>query len=69
MLLQGVIDCFAIEEDGLTILDFKTDRYPRPEHYRPQLEAYGNALARIYQMPVKKKILYFFTTGEAIEIS
>ena len=66
VLLQGVVDCFAIEEDGLTILDFKTDRTPRPEHYRPQLDAYADALSRIYELPVKKKILYFFATDEAV---
>ena len=65
MLLQGVIDCFVIEEDGLTILDFKTDRTPKPEYYVSQLNAYEMALSRIYQMPVKQKILYFFATGEA----
>ena len=66
ILLQGVIDCFVIEEDGLTILDFKTDRKPKPENYVSQLGAYEKALSRIYQMPVKQKILYFFATGETI---
>jgi len=66
ILLQGVIDVFAIEDDGLTILDFKTDRTPRPEKYVSQLDAYEKALSRIYQMPVKQKILYFFATGEAV---
>ena len=64
VMLQGVVDCFAIEDDGLTIIDFKTDRKPNPEHYRPQLNAYAEALSRIYQMPVKKKIVYFFATGD-----
>jgi len=65
VMLQGVIDCFVVEEDGLTIIDFKTDQSPHPEYYAPQLDAYGKALSRIYQMPVKQKILYFFSTGEA----
>ncbi len=66
VMLQGVVDCFAVEDDGLTILDFKTDRTPRPEYYEPQLNAYADALSRIYEMPVKAKILYFFATDEAI---
>ncbi len=66
LLLQGVVDCFVIEEDGLTIVDFKTDRTPRPEYYRPQLESYAEALSRIYQKPVKAKILYFFAAGESV---
>jgi len=68
LMLQGVVDCFVAEEDGLTILDFKTDRTPNPEYYRAQLEAYGKALAKIYELPVKRKLLYFFTTGEMVEL-
>lgn len=65
MLLQGVVDCFAIESDGITVVDFKTDRVGnaaevRAEVYKSQIEAYAKALSSIYQMPVKKKILYFF---------
>jgi len=66
MLLQGVVDCFVLEEDGLTILDFKTDRHPRPEYYRSQLETYGKALSRIYEKPIKQKILHFFVTGDTV---
>ena len=65
VMLQGVIDCFVVEEDGITIIDFKTDRSPHPEYYYPQLDAYGKALTRIYNMPVRRKILYFFSTGES----
>lgn len=28
LLLQGVVDCCFMEEDGITVLDFKTDRGP-----------------------------------------
>ena len=66
VMLQGVVDCFAVEEDGITILDFKTDRTPRPEYYRPQLEAYAAALSRIYRKPIKAKVLYFFAAGAAV---
>ncbi len=68
VMLQGVVDCFAVEDDGITIIDFKTDKTPKEETYRSQLEAYGAALSRIYQKPVKAKILYFFTTGEVITL-
>lgn len=73
VMLQGVVDCFVCEADGITILDFKTDRiagdlHQRAEYYRPQLEAYGDALSRIYGQPIKRKLLYFFTAGEFVEI-
>ncbi|MBQ7331043.1 MAG: helicase-exonuclease AddAB subunit AddA [Oscillospiraceae bacterium] len=74
ILLQGVVDCALIEEDGITVIDFKTDRVTgqtqkeRVEHYRPQVMAYADALTRIYQKPVKEAYLYFFATGEADRI-
>ena len=67
-MLQGVVDCFVCEPDGITVLDFKTDRVPDPERYRGQLEAYGSALSRIWRLPIKEKLLYFFATGTAIKI-
>ena len=67
-MLQGVVDCFVLQSDGITILDFKTDRTPNPERYRPQMEAYSQALSAIYGLPVKARILYFFSTGSAISL-
>ncbi len=66
VLLQGVVDCALLEEDGITILDFKTDRVTdatvgdRAAYYRPQVQAYAEALSRIYEMPIKGQYLYFF---------
>lgn len=71
LLLQGVTDCCILEEDGLVILDFKSDRIKageeteRAEHYRGQIEAYSRALSRIFDLPVKERILYFFATDTA----
>ena len=66
VLLQGVVDCALLEEDGITVLDFKTDyvteeTLPRVlSRYRTQVETYAQALTRIYERPVKEKLLYFF---------
>ncbi|MEA4965019.1 MAG: helicase-exonuclease AddAB subunit AddA [Oscillospiraceae bacterium] len=74
ILLQGVTDCCLLEEDGVTVIDFKTDRVSpgseaaRAEHYRGQLEGYSAALSRIFARPVREKILYFFQTGTAISL-
>ena len=72
-MLQGVVDCFWQEPDGLVIVDFKTDRlYDGPERkaadYAPQIGAYAAALSRIFQTPVKARYLYFFDCGEAVEV-
>jgi ATP-dependent exoDNAse (exonuclease V) beta subunit len=46
------------------VVDFKTDRVPQPEQYRPQVEAYAHALEELLGQPVARKALYFFATGE-----
>ncbi len=67
ILLQGVVDCLLIEEDGITVLDFKTDYVTEEtvsgiaQRYRPQVAAYANAVQRIFQLPVKQALLYFFS--------
>lgn len=66
VMLQGVVDCFVEEEDGLTVVDFKTDKLPDPERYRQQIEVYAEALSKIYQKPIKKRILYFFSTSKTV---
>ena len=67
-MLQGVVDCFVVEPDGITVLDFKTDRTPDPERYRSQMDAYAKALSRIWQLPVKRRILYFFSAEKLFEV-
>lgn len=72
VLLQGVADCFFEEDGALVVLDFKTDRITsaqtaeRAAFYRPQLDAYAAALERIMGMPVREKLLYFFSTGDCV---
>ena len=74
VLLQGVVDCALQEEDGITIIDFKTDRVSPDtvktvaERYRPQVETYAEALHRIYEQPIKGKYLYFFRLDQLWEL-
>ncbi|MGM9548477.1 MAG: helicase-exonuclease AddAB subunit AddA [Faecousia sp.] len=74
VLLQGVVDCALLEEDGITVVDFKTDRVTEEtaaaaaERYRLQVQTYAEALSRIYEMPVKAKYLYFFQLGRFVEV-
>lgn len=74
VLLQGVVDCALLEEDGITVVDFKTDSVTEEtlisvtERYRPQVQTYGEALSRIYEKPIKAKYLYFFRLDRFVEI-
>ena len=69
LMLQGVVDCAFRTEEGLVIVDFKTDRIrpeeapARAELYRPQLTAYSQALSRVLETPVAEMVLYFFAPG------
>ena len=74
-MLQGVVDCCFETEDGITVVDFKTDRVltdaevrRRAEQYRPQLEAYSRALERVLEKKVVRRALYFLAAGETMEI-
>ena len=66
VLLQGVIDLFFEEEDGIVLVDFKSDRVTaatraaRAGEYEGQLSAYAEALSRITGKPIKEKRLFFF---------
>ena len=73
VMLQGVVDCFWQEADGIVILDFKTDYIDgdlqlKAARYVPQLQAYARALSLIYGLSVRKCIHYFFSAGKAVEI-
>jgi len=74
VLLQGVIDCAVIEEDGIILLDFKSDRVTDEtlssvaDNYRQQVMAYARALERIYRKPVKSAQLYFFRLNRFVAV-
>ena len=74
VLLQGVVDCAIIEQDGITVVDFKTDRVTETSlsdvlnGYSMQVTAYANALEKIYQLPVKSAWLYFFRLNRFVQV-
>ena len=69
VMLQGVVDCFWQEADGIVILDFKTDYIDgdlqlKAARYAPQLQAYASRCARactaagaFSRRPVKETLL------------
>ncbi len=69
VLIQGIIDAFFVEEDGLVLLDYKTDSVPVLEQlwnrYETQMDYYKEALCKLMGLPVKEQILYSFHLGEA----
>ena len=75
VLLQGVIDAWFEGEDGsIVVVDFKSDQVrpggepARAREYRPQLNAYSQALSAILGKPVNRQVLWFFATDTAVEL-
>ena len=70
LLIQGIIDAFFEEEDGIVLLDYKTDSVKNgkelAERYRTQMELYQEAVERALGKAVKEKVLYSFCLGEEI---
>ena len=80
-LIQGIIDVFWIEKDGIVLLDYKTDRVDTEkelkERYAAQLKLYEEALNRVYEnekdaagnpLKVREKLLYSFRLGKVIPV-
>ena len=74
VLLQGVIDAWFEDEEGITVVDFKSDRIRpgdekvRAKEYAPQLTAYRNALSEILGKEIARVVLWFFATDTMVEL-
>ena len=72
--LQGIIDCFFEEEDGIVLLDYKTDYVEEGqeekiiERYKSQLKYYKDALEKITGKVVKETYLYLFKLDKEVSI-
>ncbi|MFC4599348.1 helicase-exonuclease AddAB subunit AddA [Cohnella hongkongensis] len=74
VLIQGVVDCLFEEENGLVLVDYKTDVLKgtdpasAAEKHRFQVERYAEAVSRIADVPVKEAYVYFFDGGHAVRV-
>lgn len=70
IIVQGAVDLCFTEPDGLVIVDFKSDRVKEPEAllkaYAEQLDIYAKACEKIFEMPIKQKIIYSFSLSREI---
>ena len=72
VLIQGIIDAYWEEADGLVVLDYKTDRVEAltqlAGRYAAQLAYYAEALSQITGKRVKEKLIYSFHFQELLEL-
>ncbi|NLK96052.1 MAG: helicase-exonuclease AddAB subunit AddA [Clostridiales bacterium] len=70
--IQGVIDCFFVEEGEIVLLDYKTDYVKSNDaleiinKYKIQLKYYKDALEKITNKTVKECYLYLFNIDKEI---
>ena len=70
VLVQGIIDLYFEEADGLVLLDYKTDSVKEArqllERYQTQMDLYARALCAATGKPVREKLIYSFKLEEII---
>ena len=72
VMIQGVIDLYFEEEDGLVLLDYKTDVVNEPQElvrrYATQLKYYRKALEAVTGKTVKESYIWSFRLGQLISV-
>ena len=72
ILVQGIIDAYFEEEDGLVLVDYKTDKVQKgqekelAEKYIVQMQYYKKALEMITDREVKEIYIYSTGLGKAV---
>ena len=70
--LQGIIDGFFKEEDGIVLFDYKTDYLEEGnedeiiERYMVQMKYYKEALEKVTESRVKEVYLYLFALDKEV---
>ena len=74
-IVQGIIDCYFEEEDGIVLIDYKNSYIgigqgegDIVERYRNQIRIYREALESAVHKPVKEAYLYLFTLKRFVSV-
>lgn len=72
VLMQGIADLVLEEDEGIVIVDYKTDVLKKPEQfvarYQEQLRLYRQALSDYFQKPVTECLIYALHLGQSITV-
>lgn len=63
MIIDGQMDLVFRDEEGLHLVDFKSDRIPRPERYVPQIALYARALEKAWGESVTSAHIFWLRQG------
>ncbi len=72
ILIQGIIDAYIEDDDGIVLIDYKTDRVKTDvelvDRYKLQLEYYARALVAMKKKPIKSRVIWSFCLGRAVNV-
>ena len=74
VLVQGIIDGYFETEDGIVLMDYKTDSLRQGEEalligrYKTQMDLYRQALQEMTEKKVIRCVLYSFSLGKEVEL-
>ncbi len=78
ILIQGVIDSFYIDDEGITLIDYKSDYVDKnnveegiekiKNRYMKQIELYSKALNGITNIPVAYRYIYLYSVNKWINM-
>ncbi|PLS02975.1 helicase-exonuclease AddAB subunit AddA [Neobacillus cucumis] len=81
VFVQGIIDCILEDENGLVLIDFKsdgiTDRYKGgfqqaksilEDRYKVQINLYTKAIEQIWKRDVAERYLFFFDGAHVLKV-
>ena len=72
--VDGIIDLFFEENDGIVLLEYKTDHIengnvqPMTDRYKIQLDLYAKAIERSTGKKVKEKLLWLFGINDILKL-
>jgi ATP-dependent helicase/nuclease subunit A len=73
-LVEGVCDLVFQEQEGLVVVDYKTDAITADQalaqaaHHAPQLQLYGRGLAQALACPVRERLVVFTALPRAVPV-
>jgi ATP-dependent helicase/nuclease subunit A len=72
VIVQGIIDLVVVRDDGVYLIDYKTNRGMTAEElsktYSLQLKLYSHAFKEATGIEITKKFLYSFKLGRLINV-
>ncbi len=72
VVVQGIVDAWFEEDDGIVVVDYKTDSVERIEdlkaRYQSQLVYYGQALEKVTGKKIKDLVIYSVKFGESLSV-